>query len=111
MAWPGPGHIVNLISSDLEKLQKASPGLHFGYISPLETLLVFALLVRSVGWLAALAGVGVLLALVIPTQVSCAHNKRAQALAPACRPQPPGSRAPAQAMRAVLCALAAPLTT
>lgn len=55
------GHLLNLVSSDVQRFDLFLPFLHFGWTAPMDIAVVMALMVSQVGWTATLAGCGILL--------------------------------------------------
>jgi ABC-type multidrug transport system fused ATPase/permease subunit len=72
VAAVGPGHIVNLVSNDVRRLDDAIPFWIFVWAGPLEAGIVLGMVAGVVGAAPAFAGVGVLLC-VIPLQASLAR--------------------------------------
>jgi hypothetical protein len=72
---PATGHVVNLASNDVRRFDDALPFWVYVWSAPLETLLVLVMVARELGWVPAVAGVSVLLA-VLPLQVGRFWGRR-----------------------------------
>lgn len=62
------GHVVNLASNDVRRLDDALPFWIYVWSAPLETVCVLIMVAKELGWAPAAAGVSCILA-VIPLQV------------------------------------------
>ncbi|KAJ8919555.1 hypothetical protein NQ315_002177 [Exocentrus adspersus] len=67
------GQLVNLLSNDLQRFDTASLYLHYIWIMPLQAVIAFYLMYRSVG-IAALAGMAAMAIEALPLQVDAINN-------------------------------------
>lgn len=67
VARASTGHVVNLASNDVRRLDDALPFWVYTWSAPLETVMVLVMVARELGWAPAAAGVAAMLA-VMPLQ-------------------------------------------
>lgn len=72
VARASTGHVVNLASNDVRRLDDALPFWVYTWSAPLETLMVLVMVAKELGWAPAAAGVGAVLG-VIPLQTLLAQ--------------------------------------
>ncbi|KAH6590303.1 hypothetical protein BASA61_005342 [Batrachochytrium salamandrivorans] len=60
------GLVINLVANDVQRFEDTSVFIHFGWIGPVQTILVLYFIYREIGW-AAFAAIGALI-LLIPIQ-------------------------------------------
>lgn len=69
------GKIINLVSNDMTRFDVSFPRLHFVWTTPLDLIVITALMVSRVGWLATFAGVAIIIfILTIPLQIFLGHR-------------------------------------
>eukprot|EP00948_MAST-09A_sp_MAST-9A-sp1_P002856 g2856.t1 len=72
LANEGTGRITNLLSNDTYRFDYFFPRLHFLWSAPLDFIIVFIVLVFYVEWIAAIAGVGIII-ISLPLQMYFGH--------------------------------------